>query len=190
MVIFRVTKSTCAFCISIPPRVLSESKSLEDLYKIYVNSLCSFINGFLERSEQNGQSIDEGWESRLDIESGDIVIKGSSNTRISRKQVSIYKSRFAVKSTFKNVKALAEKICLRYMQRWGKDLLRHRLDWQMTEDGVSSHPRHIRTSYCACQYVEEILLSKIPKGPKTDQSCCVCCSSINRLMSRLGFNVC
>lgn len=152
----------------------------------------SFINGFLERSEQNGQSIDEGWESRLDIESGDIVIQGSSNTRVSRKQVSILGHVFSNQKSqyFQKSKALAEKICLRYMQRWGKDLLRHRLDWQMTEDGVSSHPRHIRTSYCACQYVEEILLSKIPKGPKNKEPCCVCCTSINQQMSRLGFNLC
>lgn len=48
------------------------------------------------------------------------------------------------------------------MQRWGKDLLRHRLDWQMSEEGVvSSHPRHLRKSFCLCQYTEEILLAKL-----------------------------
>lgn len=50
------------------------------------------------------------------------------------------------------------------MQRWAKDLLRHRLDWQMTEDGnVTTNPRHLRKSFCLCQYTEEILLAKLDK---------------------------
>lgn len=47
----------------------------------------SYIKSFLERSEQNGTGIEKGWESRLDIEANDIVIQGSSNTRVSQKQV-------------------------------------------------------------------------------------------------------
>lgn len=53
------------------------------------NLRCSYINSFLERNEQNGQAIEPGWESRLDIEATDIIIQGSSNTRVSRKQVTI-----------------------------------------------------------------------------------------------------
>ena len=62
------------------------------------------------------------------------------------------------------------------MQRWGKDLLRHRLDWQMTEEGVASHPRHLRKSYCLCQYTEEILLQKLDKKSQ-------------KKISRIGSNV-
>ena len=58
---------------------------------IFMNSLNSFsyINNFLERREVNGQTVEPGWESRLDIESNDIIIQGNSSTRLSRKQVRI-----------------------------------------------------------------------------------------------------
>jgi len=72
---------------------------------------------------------------------------------------------------------IAEHVVLRYMQRWGKDMLRHRLDWQMTEDGVATHPRHLRSTYCPCQYVEEILIAKIPKP------------TVKSKMSSIGFSV-
>lgn len=46
-----------------------------------------FLNEFIERNEQNGTSIEPGWETRLDVNVNDIVIQGSSTTRVSRKQV-------------------------------------------------------------------------------------------------------
>lgn len=49
----------------------------------------NYLNDFIERSEQNGQTIEAGWESRLDVDANDIVIQGSSTTRVSRKQVSL-----------------------------------------------------------------------------------------------------
>lgn len=47
----------------------------------------SFINDFLERTEHNGQPVEPGWESRLDIDANEVVIKGSKNTRVPNKQV-------------------------------------------------------------------------------------------------------
>lgn len=47
----------------------------------------NYINEFLERNEQNGTTIPPGWESRLDVSVGDIIIQGSNTTRVSRKQV-------------------------------------------------------------------------------------------------------
>lgn len=82
------------------------------------------------------------------------------------------------------VQEIAELIVLRYMQRWAKDLLRHRLDWHVTENGVSAHPRHLRSSYCACQYAEEVLMAKIPKPKTNDRQCC---ASLRHQMARLGF---
>lgn len=78
---------------------------------------------------------------------------------------------------------------LRYMQRWAKDYTRRRLDWQMTENGVAAHPRHLRSAYCACQYAEEILLAKLPKSKTGGASCCLCCGSVNQRMSKLGFKL-
>lgn len=47
----------------------------------------SYLNDFIERSEQSGSTIQAGWESRLDVNVNDIVIQGSSTTRVSRKKV-------------------------------------------------------------------------------------------------------
>lgn len=47
----------------------------------------SFLNEFLARCEQNGNAVQPGWESRLDVDVSDIVIQGSTTTRVSRKQV-------------------------------------------------------------------------------------------------------
>lgn len=47
----------------------------------------NYINEFIERNEQQGTVIQPGWEERLDVSAGDIVIQGSNTTRVSRKQV-------------------------------------------------------------------------------------------------------
>lgn len=49
----------------------------------------SYLNDFIERSEQNGNTIQAGWESRLDVDVNDIVIQGSSTTRVSKRKVRI-----------------------------------------------------------------------------------------------------
>lgn len=51
----------------------------------------NYLNEFIERSEQNGTTIEAGWESRLDVDANDIVIQGSTTTRVSRKQVRLTK---------------------------------------------------------------------------------------------------
>lgn len=47
----------------------------------------TFLNEFIERNEQNGTTIEPGWEARLDLAVNDIIIQGSNTTRLSRKQV-------------------------------------------------------------------------------------------------------
>ncbi|KAH8410099.1 hypothetical protein KR009_005866 [Drosophila setifemur] len=114
----------------------------------------SFLNEFLEHTEQNGgEAIKAGWERKLDIDLEDIVIQGSQPVRRSRKQ------------------AVAQELFLSYLQRWGKDFLRRRLDWTVQEAGVHETPRHLQSSICPCQYEEELLRSKI-KISLQHRSCC------------------
>lgn len=47
----------------------------------------NYLNDFIERSEQNGNMIEPGWESRLDVDVNDIVIQGSNTTRVSKRKV-------------------------------------------------------------------------------------------------------
>ncbi|XP_058122310.1 uncharacterized protein LOC131293113 [Anopheles ziemanni] len=124
----------------------------------------SYLNEFIERSEQNGNTIEPGWEGRLDVTTNDIVIQGANTTRLSRKQ------------------GRAEGIFLRYLQRWGKDYLRRRLDWTIEENAIVSAPRHLPTAYCPCQYAEEVLLQKKPKEDPR-----LCCATLRQLMARVGF---
>ncbi|XP_041776340.1 uncharacterized protein LOC121595929 isoform X1 [Anopheles merus] len=125
----------------------------------------SYLNEFIERSEQNGNTIEPGWESRLDVATNDIVIQGANTTRLSRKQ------------------GRAEGIFLRYLQRWGKDYLRRRLDWTIEENAIVSAPRHLPTAYCPCQYAEEVLLQKKPKEDPR-----ICCATVRVQLARLGFH--
>ncbi|XP_029171689.1 uncharacterized protein LOC114941019 isoform X4 [Nylanderia fulva] len=82
-------------------------------------------------------------QQRMDIDDNDIVIQGSTTTRISRKQG-------------KN-----EQVFCRYVQRWAKDYLRRRLDWTVDEEGGNpSSPRHLASALCPCQYIEEWLRNK------------------------------
>lgn len=48
----------------------------------------NYLNDFIERSEQNGTTIEAGWESRLDVDVNDIIIQGSNTTRVSKRKVS------------------------------------------------------------------------------------------------------
>ncbi|XP_044267957.1 uncharacterized protein LOC123013493 isoform X2 [Tribolium madens] len=102
--------------------------------------------------DQQERDPSNGWEQRMDITAHDIVIQGSRTTRLSRKQ------------------DRAEQLFLRYLQRWGKDFLRRRLDWTVDEMlGNPSNPLHVNSSLCPCQYVEEILANK---PPRSDRDCC------------------
>lgn len=120
------------------------------------------LQGSIETQEREAN----GWEQRMDITANDIVIQGSRTTRLSRKQ------------------GLAEQVFTRYLQRWGKDFLRRRLDWTLDEiTGNPSDPRHITTALCPCQYIEELLLNKAPHIDIRD-----CCPIWSRLMARLGID--
>lgn len=66
---------------------MATNVAMEKSQSIIKLNACSFINSFLERNDHNGITIEEGWESRLDIDVNDIVIQGASTTRVSRKKV-------------------------------------------------------------------------------------------------------
>ncbi|CAK1549805.1 unnamed protein product [Leptosia nina] len=89
------------------------------------------IQQFIESEE--GKTIMQGWEKKLDVQANDIVIRGSQTTRLSRKQ------------------DMGEQVYLRYLQRWGKDFLRRRLDWTLDEEGGNpAAPRHLSHALCPC----------------------------------------
>lgn len=59
----------------------------------------------------------------------------------------------------------AEKLMLRYMQRWAKEFVRRRLDLNVelysdNPDFQPIPPRHCQTARCPCQYIEEYLSYK------------------------------
>ncbi|XP_026321613.1 uncharacterized protein LOC113231500 [Hyposmocoma kahamanoa] len=121
------------------------------------------IQQFIESEE--GKTIMQGWEQRLDVSANDIVIQGNQQTRLSRRQ------------------GMAEQVYLRYLQRWGKDFLRRRLDWTLDEDGGNpAAPRHLAQALCPCQYVEEVLRNKEPKDSRA------CCPFCNDWLRRRGLD--
>lgn len=82
-----------------------------------------------------------------------------------------------------NVQDMAEQVFLRYLQRWGKDFLRRRLDWTLDEDGGNpASPRHYAHALCPCQYVEEILRNKEPRDSRA------CCPPCNDWLRRRGLD--
>ncbi|XP_060517191.1 uncharacterized protein LOC132696401 isoform X2 [Cylas formicarius] len=131
---------------------------------LYMDSAAciSHLQTTIEQQERDPSS---GWEQRMDITSNDIVIQGSRTTRLSRKQ------------------GRAEQLYLRYLQRWGKDFLRRRLDW-ITDEMIGNprNPRHIQAALCPCQYTEDILANKTPPSDSRRD----CCPAWSRFMSRLG----
>ncbi|XP_064553449.1 uncharacterized protein LOC135438852 isoform X2 [Drosophila montana] len=98
----------------------------------------SFLNEFLEHTEQNGgEAIKAGWEAKLDIDVNDIVIQGSQPVRLSRKQ------------------ERGLQLFLRYGSRWGMEALRGMVDVTPLEPG-----RHCGQFQCPCQYIKEHLQCK------------------------------
>ncbi|XP_050100812.1 uncharacterized protein LOC126581298 isoform X2 [Anopheles aquasalis] len=110
----------------------------------------SYLNEFIERSEQNGNTIEPGWESRLDVTTNDIVIQGANTTRLSRKQ------------------ERGMLLLLRYASRWGNEARRGLIDVTPQEPA-----RHCPQYQCPCQYVEQHLKCK-PRGYP-----CSCCALIS-----------
>ncbi|XP_055539053.1 uncharacterized protein LOC129726421 isoform X2 [Wyeomyia smithii] len=108
----------------------------------------SYLNEFIERSEQNGNTIESGWESRLDVTTNDIVIQGANTTRLSRKQE----------------RGLL--LLLRYASRWGNQSMRGLIDVTSVEPA-----RHCHQFQCPCQYIEYHLKCK-PRGKF--KFCCLC----------------
>ncbi|KAF2359501.1 Protein of unknown function DUF4481 [Trinorchestia longiramus] len=106
-------------------------------------------------------------QSRLDIDDPDIIISGTTNTRISRDQE-------------RSVLLLA-----RYSQRWAKNYLRKRLDWAFDAlarvEGLAppTPPRHLSTARCLCQYIENHLgLKDLLKQKELASKNAGCCGSI------------
>lgn len=89
---------------------------------------------------------------------------------------------FYTLSRFIIIQGRAELVFLRYLQRWGKDYLRRRLDWTLDEMmGNPANPRHITSALCPCQYVEELLANKPPRTDVRD-----CCPFWSRFLARRG----
>ncbi len=58
-------------------------------------------------------------------------------------------------------KERGEQLLARYIQRWCKDYLRHRLDWTIDDEGGNPvDTRHLSSALCPCQYIEEYLRCK------------------------------
>uniref|UniRef100_A0A336MYV8 CSON008656 protein n=2 Tax=Culicoides sonorensis TaxID=179676 RepID=A0A336MYV8_CULSO len=100
----------------------------------------NYINEFIERNEQQGTVIQPGWEEKLDVSAGDIVIQGSNITRVSRKQE----------------RGLL--LFLRYSHRWGNEAMRGFIDVTTLDPA-----RHCSKYQCICQYVIKHLSTK-PRG--------------------------
>ncbi|XP_034948189.1 transmembrane protein 268 isoform X2 [Chelonus insularis] len=121
------------------------------------------LQDVIEREEREGRIIggDETSEAqrrrqelqqRMDIDDSDIVIQGSSTTRLSRKQ------------------ERAELLLLRYASRWTRQFVRHRLDLVIDSQernrtivGPTVPPRHCVSARCPCQFIEDHLKYK-PRG--------------------------
>ncbi|GFY75291.1 uncharacterized protein TNIN_12151 [Trichonephila inaurata madagascariensis] len=94
----------------------------------------------------NQSAIDQ---SRMDIDTSDIIITGSNTTRVCQKE------------------KYAERLFVRYSQRWVKEFVRKRLDLRLplhpdgtVETGPPAPPRHCATARCPCQFIEEHLRFK------------------------------
>ncbi|KAL0121754.1 hypothetical protein PUN28_006905 [Cardiocondyla obscurior] len=116
----------------------------------------------IEREEREGRVIggddasdlsrQRELQQRMDIDDSDIVIQGSTTTRISRKQ------------------ERAELLLLRYASRWARHFVRRRLDLVIDSQerdrgvmGLSVPPRHCVSARCPCQFIEDHLKHK-PRG--------------------------
>ncbi|XP_024893796.1 transmembrane protein 268 isoform X2 [Temnothorax curvispinosus] len=119
----------------------------------------------IEREEREGRVIggddasdlsrQRELQQRMDIDDSDIVIQGSTTTRISRKQ------------------ERAELLLLRYASRWARHFVRRRLDLVIDSQerdrgvtGLSVSPRHCVSARCPCQFIEDHLKHKPRAGRK------------------------
>ncbi|CAH1645013.1 unnamed protein product [Spodoptera littoralis] len=141
-------------CLARVNKLLSKHKlilALDDRGKISCHkvNLCfiyfdsgpciAHIQQFIDSEE--GKTIMQGWEQRLDVPTNDIVIQGTQSTRLSRKQ-----ERGAL-------------LFLRYAGRWGTLAVKNKLNLSTLVAG-----RHGEKYVCPCQYIEEHLKVKPPAG--------------------------
>ncbi|XP_025990035.2 transmembrane protein 268 isoform X2 [Solenopsis invicta] len=123
------------------------------------------LQEIIEREEREGRVIggddasdlsrQRELQQRMDIDDSDIVIQGSTTTRISRKQ------------------ERAELLLLRYASRWARHFVRRRLDLVIDSQerdrgvmGLSVPPRHCVSARCPCQFIEDHLKYKPKAGRK------------------------
>lgn len=132
------------------------SQCIRYLYEMLENqdrqdALDARATGDTTNSGRNGAALYPVDRTRMDIDMSDIIITGgSSTTRISQRE------------------KYAEKLLLRYSQRWVKEFVRKRLDLNMPvhpdgfEDGPCppAPPRHCALARCPCQFIEEHLRFK------------------------------
>ncbi|KAK8765308.1 hypothetical protein V5799_032082 [Amblyomma americanum] len=132
------------------------SACIRYLYEMLENqdrqdALDARATGDTTNSARNGAALYPVDRTRMDIDMSDIIITGSSSTtRISQRE------------------KYAEKLLLRYSQRWVKEFVRKRLDLNMPvhpdgfEDGPCppAPPRHCALARCPCQFIEEHLRFK------------------------------
>lgn len=91
---------------------------------------------------------------------------------------------FLYSPVFVLIQAVGEQLFVRYLQRWGKDYLRRRLDWIVEENGMHEMPRHLQSSLCPCQYAEELILNKPRKDARA------CCPRCNDWLNVHGISLC
>ncbi|XP_044750225.1 uncharacterized protein LOC123310687 isoform X2 [Coccinella septempunctata] len=101
------------------------------------------INHLQSSIDQQERDQNSGWEQKMDITANDIIIQGSRTTRLSRKQ------------------ERATLLYLRYIARWGKEVVRGYLVSPPAKGG-----RHCHSLTCPCQFIDEHLYCKPPGKSK------------------------
>jgi len=101
-----------------------------------------------DETATNGQIFDrEAYLRSEGFEDVEVVVAGRNSVTLGKKNQ-------------------AERLFLHYAQRWAKDYLRRRLDWVVedlygrSEYSSNTSPKHIKSSLCPCQYIEEHLKNK------------------------------
>ncbi|XP_076316331.1 uncharacterized protein LOC143228834 isoform X1 [Tachypleus tridentatus] len=124
-----------------------------------VSYCLNYLKNMLENEGQVGKEISSEPQqpeiriqdidhSQLDIDTSDIIITGHTITHVSQKE------------------KYAEKLLLRYIQRWVKEFVQKRLDLSIPLHGdrengsLPCHFRHCTMARCPCQYIQEHLRFK------------------------------
>ncbi|XP_003740552.1 uncharacterized protein LOC100903498 [Galendromus occidentalis] len=144
--------------------------SCHKVHLIFINfetePCLKYLASMLENQEK-ADSINQPMDnpivrSRMDLDHDDIIItRGSATERVTRTEKT------------------AEKLFLRYSQRWVKEFVRKRLDLSVPvhPDGFSepappAPPRHCAMARCPCQFIEEHLRFKPLTKCSWSELCC------------------